>query len=266
MYFAWECCVLSGRGLSVGLITRPEECDRGTSTTRRPWPKDCWTVKGKKVNLSLMPPWRRIRGEEVQLQPFLISASDGVVYLKHRPVYPPRNNPGTRWTEGWVVPEAVWKFRRIKSHIISKSTPTPPPKKNPRVNTDIGQDNNRFCSRLYSNVYAFIMSCMLHVPRRDISAEAEAWVMGKLHVEVGHITWKLYVIVIYTHTHTHARNWIPLQLSHWVNQCTLCRTVCIEIYALNFFFFFHIYARPTTRERISVHFLTRRAPAWRSAK
>jgi len=38
--------VLSGRGLCVGLITRPEEsaecgvseCDCGTSTMRRPWP------------------------------------------------------------------------------------------------------------------------------------------------------------------------------------------------------------------------------------
>jgi hypothetical protein len=42
-----ECCVLSGRGLCVGLITRPEEsyrmcgvseCDREASTMRRPWP------------------------------------------------------------------------------------------------------------------------------------------------------------------------------------------------------------------------------------
>jgi len=42
-----ECCVLSGRGLCVGLITRPEEstdcgafnqCDLETSRMRRPWP------------------------------------------------------------------------------------------------------------------------------------------------------------------------------------------------------------------------------------
>jgi len=41
-----ECCVLSGRGLCFGLITRPEEschrgvseCDREASTMRRPWP------------------------------------------------------------------------------------------------------------------------------------------------------------------------------------------------------------------------------------
>ena len=45
-----ECCVLSGRGLRVGLITRPEEsyrvgvseCDHESSTMRRPWPTgDC---------------------------------------------------------------------------------------------------------------------------------------------------------------------------------------------------------------------------------
>jgi len=44
MSFCWECCVLSGRGLCDGLITRPEEsyrlwrvvvCDQETSKTRR---------------------------------------------------------------------------------------------------------------------------------------------------------------------------------------------------------------------------------------
>ena len=42
-----ECCVLSGKGLYVELITRPEEshrlwciamCDIGTTRMRRPWP------------------------------------------------------------------------------------------------------------------------------------------------------------------------------------------------------------------------------------
>jgi len=42
-----ECCVLSGRGLCDGLITRPEKsyrlwpfvvCDLETSRMRRPWP------------------------------------------------------------------------------------------------------------------------------------------------------------------------------------------------------------------------------------
>jgi hypothetical protein len=46
----FECFVLSGRGLCVGLITRPEEsyrilrvyCDREASTMWRPWPtRDC---------------------------------------------------------------------------------------------------------------------------------------------------------------------------------------------------------------------------------
>ena len=45
---SWECCVLSGRGLCFGLITRTEEsyrqwyvvvCDLETSSRiRRPWP------------------------------------------------------------------------------------------------------------------------------------------------------------------------------------------------------------------------------------
>jgi hypothetical protein len=50
-----ECCVLSGRGLCVGLITRPEEscrvwydCDREASIMRRPWPsRDCCAMGEK---------------------------------------------------------------------------------------------------------------------------------------------------------------------------------------------------------------------------
>jgi hypothetical protein len=47
MSLSCECCVLSGRGLCVGLITRPEEsyrvwcvseCDREASKMRRSWP------------------------------------------------------------------------------------------------------------------------------------------------------------------------------------------------------------------------------------
>jgi hypothetical protein len=46
MFVSCECCVLSGRGLCVGLITRPEsptncdvsEYDHASSTMRRPWP------------------------------------------------------------------------------------------------------------------------------------------------------------------------------------------------------------------------------------
>jgi hypothetical protein len=46
MFFCYECCVLSGRGLCGELITRPEEsyrlwyvvvCDLETSWMRRPW-------------------------------------------------------------------------------------------------------------------------------------------------------------------------------------------------------------------------------------
>jgi hypothetical protein len=55
MFFSCECCVLSGRGLCVGLITRPEEsyrvwcvseCDRETSILRRPCAAgDCHALK-----------------------------------------------------------------------------------------------------------------------------------------------------------------------------------------------------------------------------
>jgi len=53
-----ECCVLSGRGLCVGLITRPEEsyrfgvseCDREASIMARPWPtRSCCALAGSQL-------------------------------------------------------------------------------------------------------------------------------------------------------------------------------------------------------------------------
>jgi hypothetical protein len=55
-----DCCVLSGTGLCVGLITRPEEsyrlwcvseCDREASTIRRPWHiTACYAIGTKLYN------------------------------------------------------------------------------------------------------------------------------------------------------------------------------------------------------------------------
>jgi hypothetical protein len=59
----YECCVLSGRVLSVGLITRPEEtyrvcvllCDRESSIMRRPWhTSGCYSIKKKDCSRSLL--------------------------------------------------------------------------------------------------------------------------------------------------------------------------------------------------------------------
>jgi hypothetical protein len=66
-----ECCVLSGRGLCLGLITRPEEsyrvwcvlseCDREASIMRRPWlTKGCCAIGRKKCNWCRCPPSRTI--------------------------------------------------------------------------------------------------------------------------------------------------------------------------------------------------------------
>jgi hypothetical protein len=54
-----ECCVLSNRGLCVGLVTRPElsyqawcvsECDREASIMRRLWPtRGCCDMGEKKA-------------------------------------------------------------------------------------------------------------------------------------------------------------------------------------------------------------------------
>ena len=52
-----ECCVMSGRGLCDGQVTRPEEsyrmccvvvCDLETSRMRRPWPALGRSATGKK--------------------------------------------------------------------------------------------------------------------------------------------------------------------------------------------------------------------------
>ena len=58
MFVCCECCVLSGRGLCDGLITRPEEsyrlwcvvvCDLETSRMRRGHDPCCAAAKKKKV-------------------------------------------------------------------------------------------------------------------------------------------------------------------------------------------------------------------------
>jgi hypothetical protein len=58
-----ECCVLSGRGFCVGLITRREECyrvwcvsecDREASIMRRPWPARGCCVVGKENSINYL--------------------------------------------------------------------------------------------------------------------------------------------------------------------------------------------------------------------
>ena len=62
MSVSCKCCVLSGRGLCVGLITRPEEsyrlwcvvvCDLETSKKRRPWPALGRSATGRENKRSL---------------------------------------------------------------------------------------------------------------------------------------------------------------------------------------------------------------------
>ena len=54
MSVCYECCVLLGRGLCDGPITRPEECgvsecDNGASILMRPWPtRGCCTMGGER--------------------------------------------------------------------------------------------------------------------------------------------------------------------------------------------------------------------------
>jgi hypothetical protein len=60
MFVCFECCVMPGRGLCDGLITRPKEsdrlrhvvvCDVGTSWMRRPWPTGGCRAKNKQTNI-----------------------------------------------------------------------------------------------------------------------------------------------------------------------------------------------------------------------
>jgi hypothetical protein len=60
MSVSCECCLLSGRGLCVGLITRPEcgvsEYDRESSMLRKLWPTGgcCAMVKTKYTVLGIL--------------------------------------------------------------------------------------------------------------------------------------------------------------------------------------------------------------------
>jgi hypothetical protein len=67
MSVSCECCVLSGRGLYVGLITRPgsppecgvSECDCEASIMRRPWStRGCCTIGGEYGTCFTSPFWR----------------------------------------------------------------------------------------------------------------------------------------------------------------------------------------------------------------
>ena len=68
IFVCCECCVLSGRGLCDGLITRPEQpyrlwcvvvCDLETSWMRRPWPTGGCCAKNKKKGLRPLACWDR---------------------------------------------------------------------------------------------------------------------------------------------------------------------------------------------------------------
>ena len=69
-----ECCVLSGRGLCDGLITRPEKyyrlwwvvvCDLETSWMRRSWPALGRSATGKKERKKEVLPLRWLRGLQI---------------------------------------------------------------------------------------------------------------------------------------------------------------------------------------------------------
>jgi hypothetical protein len=74
MFVCCECCVLSGRGLCYGLITRPEEsyrlwcvveCDQETWRMRRLKPAtELWKIQ---------PQWVVTPGKEQQKQTYVIS-------------------------------------------------------------------------------------------------------------------------------------------------------------------------------------------------
>ena len=61
MFVSGECCVLSGRGLCVGLVTHPEEwciyleCDHESSIMKRPWPtRGCCAEGGKNSKIDFV--------------------------------------------------------------------------------------------------------------------------------------------------------------------------------------------------------------------
>jgi hypothetical protein len=103
MSVSCECCVLTGRGLCVGLITRPEEscrvwcvseCDREASIMTRPWPTGgCCTVGGKKINAARFACY--IMSTEVPKASRVQTHADGSVTVQKQGKPPAKSSPPT---------------------------------------------------------------------------------------------------------------------------------------------------------------------------
>ena len=114
MFVCCECCVLSGRGLCDGLITRPEEsyrmwrvvvCDQETSNTRRLMPatglwkiQPQWVVTpGKQTNMLIYVHANKPQRGRRRIAPrtFLTSALGEfeLSTLRLRPLYACENSP-----------------------------------------------------------------------------------------------------------------------------------------------------------------------------
>jgi hypothetical protein len=114
MFVCCECCVLSGRGLCDGLITRPEEsyrlwrvvvCDQETSNTRRLKPATgLWKIQPKgcnarKTNISSCSDWYVFHPSEDRYLSYLLHGREsflrslkGSLLVKKFPAF-----YGTRW-------------------------------------------------------------------------------------------------------------------------------------------------------------------------
>jgi len=151
------CCVLWGRVLCYGLITRPEEsyrlwcvvCDLETSWTRRPWPvwaaapkeswgreitnglcysryhlQEKWYCKGKGKLVPLQA-WSGPEGSrKLSFPNFVTTAQDGgkVVNLTHRPTLPPGNALGTLFCQRLSRPQCHCAIGGIMSMKNSNDT------------------------------------------------------------------------------------------------------------------------------------------------
>ena len=134
MFVSCECCVLSGRGLCDGLITRPEDsyllwcvvvCDQETS----PWPALGCSAMGKKVIPNQV--METYRGMQVWLRSCFTSELDGRECSNLRSGRPTSGNiSSTQRREVWLDPRAILDIMEKKIHVdlteIEPETHQPP--------------------------------------------------------------------------------------------------------------------------------------------
>ena len=125
MLVCCECCLLSGRGLCDGLITRPEEsyqlwcvvvCDLETAWKRRPWPTGGCFVRKRRFHYIL---WRTFWYKFIYLFIVVLGANAGhgiPIHEVSRSYSDLPHSVGLLWTSDQFVAEtSPWQHTALRA-------------------------------------------------------------------------------------------------------------------------------------------------------